>query len=129
MWVLLLFLVHLLTAPCAPVAAPSISYRYPKHHHRHGPYSVDLSSARAVKVTAEEATARLTSAPSYLKEWPSCYGSCIDGKCMLKYDHPACCGIHRHTHYDVEVEGELDADKGAVQSRGHWEGEEWWCWD
>jgi hypothetical protein len=50
--------------------------------------------------------------------------------CALRYDHPACCSIHRHTHYGVDVEGELGAaDEGSTQLEGHWEGPEWYCWD
>jgi hypothetical protein len=78
---------------CAPCWC---SHRYPNSHGRHGPYSVDLSSARALKVSPDEAAARLSSAPSYLREWPSCEGSCVNGMCALRYDHPACCGIHRY---------------------------------
>jgi hypothetical protein len=77
---------------------------------------------QASKVTAEEAAERLASAPSYMREWPSCEGTCIDGVCALRWDHPVCCGIHRATHYDVDA-------SAASAGKGHWEGPEWYCWD
>lgn len=44
---------------------------------------------QASKFSAEEAAARLSSAaPAYMKEWGRCEGTCLDGKCALKWDHP-----------------------------------------
>jgi len=89
---------------------------------------------RATQVSAEEARARLSSVPSYVKEWPSCKGSCLKGVCALKWDHPACCSVHR-AHYD-SVDGQVGANaaadsaaQDAALSSGHLEGRDWYCWD
>jgi hypothetical protein len=88
----------------------------------------------ARKVTAEEATARLSRARPDIQEWPSCEGVCIDGVCALRWGHPACCGIHRATYYEhIETAAgqQLGTDNPTSISswdEGHWEGPEWFCW-
>lgn len=119
-----------LTVLCRSCRVPSLAYRGGNGRHH-----VDLSSLRATKVSAEEAHARLGSVPSYVKEWPSCKGFCHNGMCALKWDHPACCSVHR-AHYD-SVDGQEGADAAAdtasqdadALSSGHWEGRDWYCWD
>jgi len=112
--------------------APRCSYRVPSRYGRH---RVDLSSLSATKVSAEEARARLSNVPSYVKEWPICMGFCYHGMCALKWDHPACCSVHR-SHYaavDSQDEGvDVAANpftQDAALNREHWEGQDWFCWD
>lgn len=39
-------------------------------------------------------------------------------------------GAEQGTYYDVEVEGGLaKAEEGSTQGEVHWEGPEWYCWD
>lgn len=71
--------------------------------------------------------------------------------CALRWDHPACCSIHKATHYDIDAparqlladgstaavadgsaadgyEDEEDATSSSWDD-GHWKGSEWYCWD
>lgn len=93
------------------------------------------NDAKAMSVPAYEAAAWVSGVPAYDTEWPECEGKCMEGRCALRWDHPACCLVHPHGSRGYDgghvrpYENAAAADQEVSPSSfGYWRSRDWYCW-
>lgn len=93
---------------------------------RHQPYATRMDVAKP-STTVPAGPALAVQPNGY--DWPWCEGKCIDGRCALRWDHPACCYASHGHHHDGSIEeAKPGTEYAQADNFGHWVNHDLYCW-
>lgn len=112
------------------VVIVTVTCRRPRTARPQGEAFMDRPEANTVHVPAQTAAAWLTGQPEYNMRWPPCEGTCINGACGLRWDHPACCFVVPEDKCGNDGAAQQDGQASAsiATTMGYWHSHDFYCW-